>query len=302
MRGASLIVWQLKSSLKFVSSPGTVRRPISFVATGSRFRPRSTPVINCSATAGSLRVGSGASWPESRERARLLELARCRLPRWRARPVRTLLRRVAAADVRRCSARARTPAAARDRGDLRGRHCFGDAADRARCRPSRAAVRRAAPRHLLRGRVVSGAAGAASGLRPALATAVPDAAASCVRIDAGRHIRPRSDGGCRQLLLRARARWSRGPICPCLICDRRPGAWPRLRLRHGLPAPRHGAGLGSCAPRRIWLRGWSLPWTDAVAAVMFLTIGVLALLIAYTGQSTYLPGWLEVWNRWATGL
>ena len=35
---------------------------------------------------------------------------------------------------------------------------------------------------------------------------------------------------------------------------------------------------------------------------MFLTIGVLALLIAYTGQSTYLPGWLEVWNRWATGL
>ncbi len=53
---------------------------------------------------------------------------------------------------------------------------------------------------------------------------------------------------------------------------------------------------------RIRLRGWSLPWTDAVAAVMFLTIGVLALLIAYTGQSTYLPGWLEVWNRWATGL
>ncbi len=54
--------------------------------------------------------------------------------------------------------------------------------------------------------------------------------------------------------------------------------------------------------RRIRLRGWSLPWTDAVAAVMFLTIGVLALLIAYTGQSTYLPGWLEDWNRWATGL
>jgi len=54
--------------------------------------------------------------------------------------------------------------------------------------------------------------------------------------------------------------------------------------------------------RRIRLRGWALPWTDAVAAVMFLTIGVLALLIAYTGQSTYLPGWLEAWNRWATGL
>ncbi len=54
--------------------------------------------------------------------------------------------------------------------------------------------------------------------------------------------------------------------------------------------------------RRIRLRGWSLPWTDAVAAVMFLAIGIMALLIAYTGQSTYLPGWLEVWNRWATGL
>src|SRR5216683_3595076 len=54
--------------------------------------------------------------------------------------------------------------------------------------------------------------------------------------------------------------------------------------------------------RRIRLRGLSLPWTDAVAAVMFLTIGVLALLIAYTGQSTYLPGWLEVWNRWVSGL
>ena len=54
--------------------------------------------------------------------------------------------------------------------------------------------------------------------------------------------------------------------------------------------------------RRIRIRGWSLPWTDAVAAVMFLMIGILALLIAYTGQSTYLPGWLEVWNRWATGL
>jgi hypothetical protein len=54
--------------------------------------------------------------------------------------------------------------------------------------------------------------------------------------------------------------------------------------------------------RRLRLRGWSLLWTDAVAAAMFLTIGILALVIAYTGQSTYLPGWLEEWNRWATGL
>jgi len=54
--------------------------------------------------------------------------------------------------------------------------------------------------------------------------------------------------------------------------------------------------------RRIRIRGWSLPWTDAAGAVMFLAIGILALVIAYTGQSTYLPGWLEAWNRWATGL
>jgi hypothetical protein len=25
------------------------------------------------------------------------------------------------------------------------------------------------------------------------------------------------------------------------------------------------------------------------------------LLIAYTGQSTYLPDWLEVWDHWAAG-
>ncbi|HEV2035287.1 MAG TPA: cytochrome c biogenesis protein CcdA [Candidatus Dormibacteraeota bacterium] len=54
--------------------------------------------------------------------------------------------------------------------------------------------------------------------------------------------------------------------------------------------------------RRIRLWGWALAWTDAVAGVMFLTIGILALLIAYTGQSTYLPSWMEGWNRWATGL
>lgn len=54
--------------------------------------------------------------------------------------------------------------------------------------------------------------------------------------------------------------------------------------------------------RRMRLRRWSLAWPDAAAGVMFLGIGILALLIAYTGQSTYLPGWLEGWNHWATGL
>ena len=48
--------------------------------------------------------------------------------------------------------------------------------------------------------------------------------------------------------------------------------------------------------------GRQLPWPDAIAAAMFLTIGVLALFLAYTGQSTYLPDWLANWNRWATGV
>ena len=64
----------------------------------------------------------------------------------------------------------------------------------------------------------------------------------------------------------------------------------------------HPGSAFALRTRRIRLRGWALPWTDAVAAVMFLAIGILALVIAYTGQSTYLPGWLEVWNRWVSGL
>ena len=48
--------------------------------------------------------------------------------------------------------------------------------------------------------------------------------------------------------------------------------------------------------------GRQLPWPDAIAAAMFLSIGTLALYLAYTGQSTYLPDWLANWNRWATGV
>lgn len=48
--------------------------------------------------------------------------------------------------------------------------------------------------------------------------------------------------------------------------------------------------------------GSRLPWSEAVAAAMFLAIGGLALYIAYTGQTTYLPDWLASWNRWATGV
>lgn len=54
--------------------------------------------------------------------------------------------------------------------------------------------------------------------------------------------------------------------------------------------------------RRVRLLGRPVLWTDAGAGAMFLAIGILALIIAYTGQSTYLPGWLQGWDRWATGV
>ncbi len=81
-----------------------------------------------------------------------------------------------------------------------------------------------------------------------------------------------------------------GMIFPLLIAVL---VWGRIR-----PASRSSI----LRVRRIRLRGLELPWTDAVAAVMFLVIGILALFIAYTGQSTYLPGWLQAWNGWATGV
>ncbi len=81
-----------------------------------------------------------------------------------------------------------------------------------------------------------------------------------------------------------------GMVFPLLVAVL---AWDRI----------HPESTGFTLPtRRVSFRGWSLPWTDAVAAIMFLTIGILALLIAYTGQSSYLPGWLDAWNRWATGV
>jgi cytochrome c biogenesis protein CcdA len=53
---------------------------------------------------------------------------------------------------------------------------------------------------------------------------------------------------------------------------------------------------------RLRVSGRRLPWSEAVAAAMFLAISGLALYIAYTGQSTYLPDWLATWNRWASGV
>jgi cytochrome c-type biogenesis protein len=54
--------------------------------------------------------------------------------------------------------------------------------------------------------------------------------------------------------------------------------------------------------RRLRAGSRELPWADVMAGAMFLVIGTLALYIAYTGQSTYLPDWLTGWNRWATGV
>lgn len=69
--------------------------------------------------------------------------------------------------------------------------------------------------------------------------------------------------------------------------------WDRLRP---------GSAGSRLRSRHIRLLGRSVLWTDAAAAVMFFAIGVLALVIAFTGQSTYLPGWLQTWDAWATGL
>jgi hypothetical protein len=70
--------------------------------------------------------------------------------------------------------------------------------------------------------------------------------------------------------------------------------WDRFELS------RRYAGLPGLPRIRLGRR--QLPWPDAAAAAMFLAIGGLALYIAYTGQSTYLPDWLLEWNRWATGV
>jgi len=82
-----------------------------------------------------------------------------------------------------------------------------------------------------------------------------------------------------------------GMVFPLLIAVL---LWDRLELRRRYTRfPRLS---------RIRFGDRQLPWSDAVAAAMFLAIGGLALYIAYTGQTTYLPDWLAAWNRSATGL
>lgn len=81
-----------------------------------------------------------------------------------------------------------------------------------------------------------------------------------------------------------------GMVFPLLIAVL---VWARFRPESG--------GLRYRA-RHIRLLRHPVLWTDAAAAVMFLAIGIFALVIAYTGQSTYLPGWLQTWDAWATGV
>jgi len=70
--------------------------------------------------------------------------------------------------------------------------------------------------------------------------------------------------------------------------------WDRLRLGERL-RPERG-------PLRLRLGNWSLLWTDAAAGGMFLVVGGVALGLAVTGRSAYMPDALSAWSRWGTGV
>ena len=53
--------------------------------------------------------------------------------------------------------------------------------------------------------------------------------------------------------------------------------------------------------KRIAVGRVSLVWTDALAGIMFVIMGVLSSYLGITGQGTYTPGWLTAFNRWAGG-
>jgi hypothetical protein len=53
---------------------------------------------------------------------------------------------------------------------------------------------------------------------------------------------------------------------------------------------------------RVRVRDWSVAVSDAVASAMFIVIGMIALGLAMTGQSTYTPDVLAGWSRWATAI
>jgi cytochrome c-type biogenesis protein len=68
--------------------------------------------------------------------------------------------------------------------------------------------------------------------------------------------------------------------------------WDRLRFGERLTL-----GYG----KRLRVGRRSIPWTDVAAGAMFVAVGLIALGLAVTDRSTYMPDALAGWNRWATG-
>jgi len=82
-----------------------------------------------------------------------------------------------------------------------------------------------------------------------------------------------------------------GMVFPLLLAA---ALWERLGLDQ-----RTLTRLGA---RRLVLGTWPIKVTDAVAGLMFLAMGMLALYLAFTGQSTYTPDFLLAFNHWASGI
>ncbi|MCL4545005.1 MAG: cytochrome c biogenesis protein CcdA [Chloroflexi bacterium] len=82
-----------------------------------------------------------------------------------------------------------------------------------------------------------------------------------------------------------------GMVFPLLLAA---ALWERLGLDQRT--------LSRLGARRFAFSAWSAKVTDAVAGLMFLTMGILALYLAFSGQSTYTPDFLLAFNHWASGL
>lgn len=82
-----------------------------------------------------------------------------------------------------------------------------------------------------------------------------------------------------------------GMVFPLLLAA---ACWERLGLDQ-----RTLTRLGA---RRLVLGTLTIKITDAVAGLMFLGMGALALYLAFTGQSTYTPDFLLAFNHWASGI
>ncbi|MGI8915313.1 MAG: cytochrome c biogenesis CcdA family protein, partial [Chloroflexota bacterium] len=82
-----------------------------------------------------------------------------------------------------------------------------------------------------------------------------------------------------------------GMVFPLLLAA---ALWERLGLDQ-----RTFTRLGT---RTLGVGSWVIKVTDAVAGLMFLVMGLLALYLAFSGQSTYTPDFLLAFNRWASGL